>query len=87
MNTVSYTNISDIIPLQWESWFWEEFSSNAPFSWGDNDITLITADRVLEHVKDVCSDVVDDLAIKQDQVDNILAQFKALGEQYISIDN
>jgi hypothetical protein len=29
--------------------FWGKFSENAPFSWGDNNLTLVSSDRFKEH--------------------------------------
>jgi len=36
--------------------FWSAISDNAPFSWGDNNRTLVTAARLLEHCRDRLED-------------------------------
>lgn len=53
IQTCHFVAASKIVPEQWSGWFWEAFSANAPFSWGDNDRTLITARRFAEHAEEL----------------------------------
>lgn len=58
--TVNYFKAVDFVPKNWIGWFWERFSNNAPFSWGDNNITLITVERFLQHAEDILEDCWED---------------------------
>ena len=42
---------SDVIPKRWSKWFWDLFSDNAPFSWGDNNHTLVAIESFADHCK------------------------------------
>jgi hypothetical protein len=55
IQTAKFIELSTIIPQSWKDWFYCDISENAPFSWGDNNRTLIDADRFLDH----CLDVLD----------------------------
>jgi hypothetical protein len=49
---VTFHDITNIVPENWHSWFFGRISENAPFSWGDNNRTLITMDRLIPHLED-----------------------------------
>lgn len=53
-----YVPISDIVPEDWKGWFFEAISQNAPFSWGDNNRTLIDAISFGHHAEE-CIDLED----------------------------
>jgi len=43
IKTVKIVSASSLIPESWvKNGFWEEFSDNAPFSWGGNAFSLIS---------------------------------------------
>lgn len=42
--------MSEVMPEEWHSWIFCALSENAPFSWGDNNKTLINADRFMDHL-------------------------------------
>lgn len=46
---VKYVSATALVPRLWKEWFWGEASEDAPFSWGDNDHTLVTGARFLQH--------------------------------------
>jgi hypothetical protein len=48
-----FVPISDIIPKDWHGWFYDVISQDAPFSWGDNNRTLIDAISFGHHAEDV----------------------------------
>ena len=45
----SYIPATAIVPRAWRDWFWQCVSTDAPFSWGDNDHSLVTARRFADH--------------------------------------
>ena len=51
--TAKYVELSEIVPSEWETWFFNDLSENAPFSWGDNNRTLVDAGRFRDHAVDV----------------------------------
>ena len=46
-----FYELSNIVPPAWTSWFYGRISENAPFSWGDNDRTMVTMERLIEHIE------------------------------------
>ena len=40
---------SELVPDEWSSEFWGLFNEGAPFTWGDNNVTLITLQRFVDH--------------------------------------
>ena len=47
-----YVALSDLVPAQWD-WFWEMLDCNdAPFSFGDNNFTMVTGDRFAEWLEE-----------------------------------
>ena len=83
IQTVSYYSLTDIVPLGWEG-LYSALSSDAPFSWGDNDHTLVTSERFLGHLKDVVElhGYRDDAEIKQ-----MIEEIEALGDVYIDLES
>ena len=47
-----YVPASELVPPEWCDWFWATVVDNAPFSWGDNNRTLVAFDDFLLHVDD-----------------------------------
>jgi hypothetical protein len=78
--TCEFIEITSIVPASLTDDFWADFSSDAPFSFGDNDRTLVTAERVLEHCKFVCETDTDEMI-------EFLDLLKSLGDTYIDIEN
>ena len=51
IKTCEFLEVSDLIPEDWvRLGFWSLVSESAPFSWGDNNRTLVTASDFLQHV-------------------------------------
>lgn len=51
--TCKYIEVSEIVPEDWKSWFFAAISQNAPFSWGDNNRTMVDAISFGHHVEEV----------------------------------
>jgi len=52
VNKVNYVSLSDIVPFDFD-WFWDMMDSNsAPFSYGDNDFSMVTGKRFAEWLED-----------------------------------
>lgn len=87
IQTVEFYNVTDLVPEEWGSWFWGLVSGDAPFSWGDNNRTLVTASRFYDHCNEKLEFVVEDGDVTQDEVDAFLKTIEDLGETYIDLEN
>lgn len=43
IDTLKSVGVTQIIPEDWEDWIWTDLSDGAPFSWGDNNHSLVDA--------------------------------------------
>lgn len=84
IETCQYVEFSALIPKSFGCDFSCAFSENAPFSYGDNNRTLVTASRVRDHSLDVldCTDTIPD-----EEKSEFLDLLESLGETYIDIEN
>jgi hypothetical protein len=47
-----YVNLPDLVPAEWD-WFWDMMTSSDPdFSYGDNNLTLISGERFARFIDD-----------------------------------
>lgn len=49
VETCEFIPATLLVPDSWSTWFWERISENAPFSWGDNNRTLVDMEDFLSH--------------------------------------
>jgi hypothetical protein len=85
VETCQFIRATNLVPKNWHNWFFYLFSEDAPFSWGDNNRTLITAERFYNHAKDILDS--DDLQASKKNKDNFLKKIKNLGSTYIDLEN
>lgn len=52
VETCEFIPATLLVPDSWDSWFWERISEDAPFSWGDNNRTLVDMADFLDHCED-----------------------------------
>ena len=81
---VELVEITSLVPEHWASWFYAVISEDAPFSWGDNNRTLVTAERLHDHCADRLADVED---VNEMDIDNFLRKLEELGQTYIDLEN
>ena len=79
IQTCEFIPVSQIIPPKLSKWFWDLVSEDAPFSWGDNNRSLVTASSFANF----CQERLDD-SLKSKK---ILDKFRELGEMYIDLEN
>jgi len=82
--TVTFVPVTSIVPESWEEWFYDKISANAPFTWGDNNRTLVTASRFAIHVQGVFAY---ELIPYDESVREFFAKLTELGETYIDLEN
>ena len=80
-HTCKYIHATDLVPPEWRGWFWEAFSANAPFSWGDNHHSLITATEFADHAEGLGA------SIGLPDYPAFLKRVVALGQTYIDLEN
>lgn len=58
IDTLKSVGVTQIIPDDWEDWIWTGLSDGAPFSWGDNNHSLVDAFSFGNHLDSVleCQD-------------------------------
>jgi hypothetical protein len=54
--TVKFVPIRELVNPAWNNWFFSLLSEDAPFSWGDNNFTLISAGRFKKYVTHILYD-------------------------------
>ena len=76
--TVRYIPVTSLIPQGQEELF-GHLADDAPFSWGDNDITLVTVERFVEHLKEV----VNSQGLTEDpEIQELISDIQDLGDTY-----
>ena len=53
---IRVVDLREIVPAEWNDWFYEEIAENAPFTWGDNAMSLIWPETLLAY----CLKVLDE---------------------------
>lgn len=100
LQSCKYVELNALVPPGWNS-FWARISENAPFSWGDNNRSLVTASDFLRHVGntlEVCepdyasgeTDIIEgvlDEPINYQDYKKLVAALEALGETYVDLEN
>lgn len=52
IESVYFVPATTVVPRKWDGWFWQQISDNAPFSWGDNDHTLVNVEDFARHCEE-----------------------------------
>jgi hypothetical protein len=83
-NTVTFIHATDLIPESWNHWFWSDLSDSSNITFGDNDYSLINAERFQDEF-DKILDFVDH--VNSDEVELIRGKIAGLKMQnvYISL--
>lgn len=79
VHTCEFISATDLIPKGWDMWFWDVVSEDAPFSWGGNNRSMVTASDFANH----CEDRLDD----SPKVKRFLKKVRSLGEMYIDLES
>ena len=79
VQSCEFVSATDLIPRSWDSWFWERFSTNAPFTWGDNNRSMVTASAFADHMQQRFDD--------SPRIKRVLKKIRALGEMYVDLES
>jgi len=88
INTVIYVNSTEIIPKEWNNWFWTALSDSSTITFGDNDYSLVSADRFLCELEIILDDVLEDFKDEyytEEQVNSIKETIADLIEKDVYI--
>ena len=77
--------MSQVMPEEWHSWIFCALSEDAPFSWGDNNLSLVSAERFLNHLEDVL-DLHDDENTIKEHKESVIDTLNYLSNKNIYID-
>ena len=58
IQTCQFIPVSSLVPNHWGEWFYAAISDQAPFSWGDNNKSLIDMERFATHCESVLEERV-----------------------------
>ena len=88
VDTCQFVRVTELVPERWQEWFCTAISEDAPFSWGDNNRTLVTAERFADHCEDRMEDLLDEsnLFFVQEARD-FIEVLRRLGQTYIDLEN
>ena len=79
---LDYVDATELVPKEWY-WFWSDFSDSCPFSYGDNNLTLVTVARFLDH----CETVLQNADIEQEDKDEFLKRLDLMDQKsYINLE-
>ena len=90
IRSASFYELSDLVPPAWREWFYDRISESAPFSWGDNNRTLVTTGRFLDHLEDAIGSDLEEFQVTEDEWDQFTKLIKSLGDLdkvYIDLEN
>jgi hypothetical protein len=79
IQTCQFISVTHVVPKSMAETLWEKISENAPFSWGDNNRSLVTASSFADH----CQERLDDSQESQD----FLSKLRELGETYLDLES
>lgn len=85
VRATEFVNVTDIVPESWaRKGFFETISSNADFTWGDNNRSMITA----EHFADHCERYgTDEICTTAGAYREWLKKIRRLGQMYVDMEN
>ena len=55
VETCKFVPATSLVPRSWDSWFWAPFSENAPFTWGNNNRSMVDFESFIEHAAETFS--------------------------------
>lgn len=85
--TCEFIEGTSIVPDGWEHWFWVAISESAPFSWGDNNRSLVTACDFKMHCENALLDIEEDQNVTEKEKEKFFDSLRELGDTYIDLEN
>jgi hypothetical protein len=89
LKTANFYYLTDLVPNEWNDWFFQEVGDTHDFCWGDNNHSLVTVERFYDTVKEILENQ-DDCDLADGEIECFLDDIKVLfnNEQtYIDLEN
>ena len=85
VETCEFIPATLLVPRTWDAWFWERISEKAPFSWGDNNRSLVDMGDFLRH----CEERLDDSPKVQAWLKKMRSALNEFGKDgmYVDLEN
>lgn len=83
VQTCQFVSVTDLVPKSWKGWFWDAISENAPFSWGDNNRSMVTASFFADH----CEERLENCTISRSAITRFLNKVRELDDIYIDLES
>lgn len=91
VNSCEYIEVSDLVPEEWKEWFFGFISEDAPFSWGDNNRTMVDVGSFADHCERRLENAVDDGFVTESAVERWLKKIRVLDTgadaPYVDLEN
>jgi hypothetical protein len=87
VHCTEFIELSRLVPKSWIFWFYNTISDNAPFSWGDNNRTLINANFFYTHCENRIMDLSESESTTYGAKREWLKKISNLGQMYIDLEN
>lgn len=85
-----YIELSDLVPEDWKSWFYNVLSCTNQVSYGDANRTLVTGERlanIVDNLYDMIMDETDDTNLSEKEIDDWINAVRELGNMYVDLEN
>jgi hypothetical protein len=86
-HTCEYVFANDLLPVEHAQFIWEAISDGASCSWGDNNHSMITADRFADMIDDWSNEIVRDCFITRRALTALIKRIRALGTTYVELES
>lgn len=89
IQTCNFVCVTDIVPKEWTNWFFDMLSEDSPFSWGDNNRSLVSVERFSNFVIDQLNDILidnDNENLTEDDIENFEDILDELQKKNVYID-
>ena len=88
IETCAFVSMSSLIPPHWWDWAFYLISDSAPFSWGDNNRTMVAKHRFHDHCTNRFEDVVRDGDVSQAELDMFFVKLDKVPDNvYIDLEH
>ena len=88
IETCKFVPMSSLVPSDWWGWAFCLLSDSAPFSWGDNNRTMVSKERFRDHCEERFEEVVTAGDLSQEEFDMFLEKLDTIPDMvYIDLEH
>jgi len=82
VQSCQFVSATNLVPRGWDHWFWEAISVSAPFTWGDNNRSMVTASSFADHCEETIIGTIPMPTYRR-----FINKVRSLGEMYIDLES